>query len=96
MHYEYEPKGVCCKKMMLELSAGQRIKQVAFEGGCKGWSQAVANLIQGKSITMVIGLLLCIKCGNRETSCPDQLAKMCMEIKSGVLQPISGQVPSNN
>lgn len=88
MYFEYEPQGVCCKKIKLELSSDNYIRQVSFEGGCRGWSQAVSNLIQGKSLLFVIGLLAYIKCGNRDTSCPDQLTRMLMEIKNGVLQPI--------
>ena len=86
-YYEYEPEGVCCKKICLTLSDANRIQDIIFEGGCKGWSRAVANLIQGLSINKVFGQIALIKCGNRTTSCPDQLAKMLMEIKNGKLQP---------
>lgn len=90
-------KNVCCKKIRLELSDSKRIQQVHFDGcTCEGMVRAVANLVRGQSILTVIGLLAYIKCGSSSTSCPDQFARMLMEIKNGILQPTDKPVHSNN
>ena len=63
----YKPTGVCSKEINIELD-GDVIKSVKFTGGCSGNTQGVAALV-------AISRLEGIRCGIRETSCPDQLAK---------------------
>ena len=53
-----------------------------FDGGCSGNTQGVAALVRGMSIDEVIGRLSGIKCGFKNTSCPDQLAKALEEYKN--------------
>ncbi len=72
MHYT--PSGVCSQGIDFELEDGM-IKSVRFTGGCSGNTQGVAALIQGMSAEEAIKRLKGLKCGFRNTSCPDQLAK---------------------
>ena len=65
----YKPTGVCSKEINIELD-GDVIKSVKFTGGCSGNTQGVAALVSD-----AISRLEGIRCGIRETSCPDQLAK---------------------
>ena len=70
----YKPTGVCSKEINIELD-GDGIKSVKFTGGCSGNTQGVAALVAGMKVSDAISRLEGIRCGIRETSCPDQLAK---------------------
>ena len=70
----YKPTGVCSKQIDIELD-GDVIKSVKFTGGCSGNTQGVATLVAGMKVSDAISRLDGIRCGIRETSCPDQLAK---------------------
>ncbi len=70
----YKPTGVCSKQIDIELD-GDVIKSVKFTGGCSGNTQGVAALVAGMKVSDAISRLEGIRCGIRETSCPDQLAK---------------------
>lgn len=74
MQFSYTPKGVCSRQILMDIEGG-KIKEIAFIGGCSGNTQGVAALCKGKDVQEVIDVLEGIKCGNRPTSCPDQLAK---------------------
>ena len=54
---------------------------VRFTGGCAGNTQGVAALIEGMDIDEAIRRMDGIKCGYKDTSCPDQLAKALKEYK---------------
>ena len=69
----YKPTGVCSKEINIELD-GDVIKSVKFTGGCSGNTQGVAALVAGMKVSDAISRLEGIRCGIRETSCPDQLA----------------------
>lgn len=70
----YTPTGVCSKQIDIELD-GNIIKSVKFTGGCSGNTQGVAALITGMDVHEAIKRIEGIRCGMRETSCPDQLSK---------------------
>lgn len=70
----YKTKGVCSREIHFETENGI-VKSVQFIGGCSGNSQGVARLTEGMKIEDAIQKLEGIKCGNKNTSCPDQLAK---------------------
>lgn len=70
----YKPTGVCSKQIDIELD-GDVIKSVKFTGGCSGNTQGVAALVAGMKVSDAVSRLEGIRCGIRETSCPDQLAK---------------------
>jgi uncharacterized protein (TIGR03905 family) len=60
---------------------GNIVKNVKIIGGCPGNSFGVALLCKDKTIDEVIKLLSGINCKERNTSCPDQLAKALMKYK---------------
>lgn len=70
----YIPKGVCSRKMEVEIEDGV-IQEVHITGGCSGNSQGVVALCKGRKVEEVIDLLKDIQCGIRSTSCPQELAK---------------------
>lgn len=72
---EYKPVGVCSKHIHIEVDKDKIIQKVEFTKGCSGNTQGVAALIRGMKVGEAIKRLEGIKCGNKETSCPDQLAR---------------------
>jgi len=78
--YTYVPRGVCARKINLELD-GDVIQKVTFVGGCAGDTQGVARLLEGMTVDEAISRLEGIRCGFKPTSCPDQLAMALKELK---------------
>lgn len=70
----YKTKGVCSREIHYEVENGV-IKNVKFVGGCAGNSIGISKLVEGMKVFDAIQKLEGIKCGVRETSCPDQLAQ---------------------
>ena len=75
----YQPKGVCSKAIDVEVE-GSVIKSVKFTGGCNGNLQGISSLVAGMKIEDAISRLRGIKCGVKNTSCPDQLAQALEEM----------------
>lgn len=73
-HITYSPSGVCSRKMEFDVEDGV-IKNLKVVGGCHGNLQGVSKLVEGMKVEDVIARLEGIKCGFKQTSCPDQLAK---------------------
>ena len=71
---EYATKGTCSRQIKVQLTDGV-IDSVQFVGGCNGNTKGIAQLVKGMKATDVIERLQGTKCGPRNTSCPDQLAK---------------------
>lgn len=70
---KYNPQGVCSKAIDIEVENGV-IKSVEFTGGCNGNTQGISRLVVGMRAEDAIQRLKGIKCGFKNTSCPDQLA----------------------
>ena len=73
MTYTFQPRGVCSRKMTVELENGV-IKSVNVEGGCNGNLQGISRLVVGMDAQEAIRRMRGIQCGFKPTSCPDQLA----------------------
>lgn len=74
MHISYRPRGVCSQKMEIDLENGV-VEKLVVSGGCSGNLQGISRLVEGMRIEEVISRLEGIRCGFKDTSCPDQLAK---------------------
>lgn len=61
---------------------GGVIQSVAFTGGCSGNLQGISALVSGMAVDDAIAKLKGIKCGFKETSCPDQLAHALEQYKT--------------
>ena len=83
MQFSYKTKGVCSRSILIEIE-DNIIKSVRFEGGCNGNTKGVAALTVGMNIDEVIDKLENIKCGFKNTSCPDQLAQALKEYKANL------------
>ena len=73
MHFEYKTKGTCSTQIDIEVEEGV-IKHVEFTNGCNGNLQGVSRLVEGMKCEDAIAKLRGIKCGFKNTSCPDQLS----------------------
>ena len=80
-HITYTTKGVCARRINIDVEDG-KIKKVVFEGGCSGNTQGVAALVADMDIDEAIKRLSGIRCNFKSTSCPDQLAKALAEYKA--------------
>ena len=78
MTYTYRPKGVCSQRMTIELEDGV-IRDVQILGGCNGNLQGIAALVRGMKAEDAIERMRGIRCGFKNTSCPDQLAQALEE-----------------
>lgn len=70
----YQTKGVCSSSIDIELKDGV-IDSVKFTGGCNGNLQGIGALVKGMAPEEAISRLKGIRCGFKNTSCPDQLAQ---------------------
>jgi len=70
---KYKTHGTCSKEIDIELKDGV-IDSVQFTGGCNGNLQGVSILVKGMTPQDAISKLKGIRCGAKQTSCPDQLA----------------------
>lgn len=76
----YKTSGTCSSMIDVEVD-GDVISSVSFTGGCNGNLKGISSLVRGMKIDDAIERLQGIKCGFKNTSCPDQLAKALMQIK---------------
>jgi len=83
MEYIYSPKGVCSMRMVFNIE-GNIVKSLKIIGGCPGNTAGVSKLVEGKNIEEVIQMLKGIQCGNKGTSCPDQIAIALEEFKKAL------------
>ena len=77
-HIEYKTKGTCSRAIVLDVEDGV-ILSCKFVGGCSGNTQGVAALVKGMRAEDAIAKMKGIKCGFKNTSCPDQLARALEE-----------------
>ncbi len=78
----YRTKGVCSMQITydVEESDGVKVvKNVQFVGGCHGNLQGIGRLVEGMPVEEVVKRLQGIRCGYKNTSCPDQLATALMQ-----------------
>lgn len=80
MKYEYKTRGTCSAKIIFEVE-DNKLKNVQYIGGCNGNLQGISNLVDGMDVEEVKKRLSGIRCGFKDTSCPDQLAKALAEIE---------------
>lgn len=74
MTIEYQPQGVCSRKMLIEVEDGV-VRSFQVMGGCHGNLQGIGKLVEGMKVEDVVARLDGIRCGGKATSCPDQLAQ---------------------
>ena len=73
-HYDYTTQYTCSRVISVDLD-GDTVHKISFLGGCNGNLKAISKLLEGKTVDEIEDSLTGITCGNRPTSCGDQLAK---------------------
>lgn len=73
MTYTYYTTGTCSRQMNIQLENGV-VRDVEIIGGCNGNLKGIRSLVLGMKAEDVIERLRGIRCGDKATSCPDQLA----------------------
>ena len=77
--FQYKPKGTCSKLIEIDVEDGV-INEVVYTGGCPGNLIAIGKLVKGMKVTEAIERLDGIKCGDKKTSCADQLAQALKQV----------------
>ncbi len=80
MKYRYIPNGVCSHEFIIDVE-DNRIKDIKIIGGCPGNTLGISKLLINMDVDEAISKLKGIPCGNKDTSCPDQIARALEEIK---------------
>lgn len=73
MKITYSAKGTCTRTIDLEIENGI-VTSVDLHGGCPGNTTGIKQLVTGMEAAEVVRRLKGVKCGMKNTSCPDQLA----------------------
>ena len=77
-YIEYKTSGTCSRMIKVEVEDGI-ITDCSFVGGCAGNTAGVASLVKGMKAEEAIERLKGIRCGFKNTSCPDQLSRALAE-----------------
>lgn len=80
MEINYTTQGTCSTRIEVVVEDGI-VKNVRYTGGCNGNLQGISALVKGMPVEEVIARLEGIRCGNKITSCPDQLCKALRSMK---------------
>ena len=75
--FSYKTRGVCSRNIFFEIEDG-KVRNVRFDGGCRGNTQGLSALAEGMDANELITRLEGTQCRGG-TSCPDQLAKAVKE-----------------
>lgn len=77
----FKTSGTCSSSIEFNV-VDNKVTGVQYMGGCNGNTKGVATLVEGMDVDEVIKRLEGIKCGFKNTSCPDQLAKALKQYKA--------------
>ena len=80
-HYSYQTQGTCSMLIDFDIDDEGRIHNVQYLGGCNGNLQGIGRLVEGMDCHEVRDKLQGIRCGYKDTSCPDQLARALNEVQ---------------
>ncbi len=75
---QYRPQGVCPAEICFDLD-GDTVRNVHFMGGCPGNLKAISKVTEGWTVEQIVKMFRGNTCGNKPTSCVDQLARAVQE-----------------
>jgi len=73
-HYDYATRGTCARSISFDIEDGT-LHDISFVGGCNGNLKAIGILLEGADAEETARKLAGNLCGNRPTSCADQLSR---------------------
>lgn len=79
MTYKRKNKGVCSLTTEVTLDDQGIVEDIEVTGGCSGNLKGLCSLVKGMTATEAIARLEGLTCGNKPTSCPDQIAQTLKE-----------------
>lgn len=89
VEFTYNTKNTCSKQIKFTIDKNEVITNVEFlGGGCPGNLQAIPKLVNGltaKEIEEKVGGIIC---GNKGTSCCNELVKAINKAKEEIIQHI--------
>ncbi len=81
--YRYKTKGTCSREIEFDVK-DNKLTDVNFINGCNGNLKGIGVLVEGMDLDEVINKLKDVKCGEKNTSCPAQLASALKEYKENI------------
>lgn len=78
---KYIPNGVCSREINITID-NDTITDLNVIGGCPGNLLGIKELCKDQNINDIIDKLSNIKCGFKNTSCPDQIARALKEYQN--------------
>ena len=79
--YSYIPKGVCSTLIEFDIE-DNKVHNLKVTNGCNGNLKGISKLCENRDIDEVIKSLEGIKCGFKNTSCPDQISLALKDYKT--------------
>lgn len=77
-HIIYNTKNTCARQIEFDLD-DNKIHNLKFYGGCNGNLKAISKLLEGADAMQTAYKLKNNTCGDKSTSCCDQLSKAIFE-----------------
>ena len=74
--------GTCSREILFDITDDNKIASVEFVGGCPGNTVGLASVLRGRGVAEATDRPSASPGGNRETSCPDQLAQALRQYKA--------------
>ena len=78
MHYTYKTNGTCSSMIDFDIVDG-KLHNITYTGGCNGNLKAIGSILEGADAKFAVERLSGIRCGFKDTSCGDQLARAVRE-----------------
>ena len=78
MHYTYKTNGTCSSMIDFDIVDG-KLHNITYTGGCNGNLKAIGSILEGADAKFAVERLSVIRCGFKDTSCGDQLARASRE-----------------
>ena len=72
---QYKTKGTCSREINIVLDDNNIIQDVKIIGGCAGNLAGISKILIGMDAAHVIERFEGVRCGAKNTSCPDQIAE---------------------
>ena len=79
MTYSYTTHGTCSRRIDFDIDDDNTVHNVHFTGGCNGNLAGISSIVEGMDAEEVIYIFDGIRCGFKQTSCPDQFAEALRE-----------------
>lgn len=75
MKHVYKTQNTCAKNIIIDIDNNGIVNDITFIGGCPGNLSALSKMLCGNTPAEIIAICEGNTCGNKGTSCLDQLAQ---------------------